>query len=230
MAARPDGPAQLGVQGLDLIRGVDDPADIEREGEERDQLRPVPPPGQGDRRVFEPPFARGEGIQGLGVGVLGLVDALERSRDRLAILVGCAGIVAEGRVSPQHKSSALRIRCTMQVWTWARGKTAVMASGKPFRPSTTAMRMSSTPRFLSSVITRSQNLPPSSARRRMIRSMKWARAAAREGRLLDPQAQDLLAAIGLRPIPRRYRVRGQGGEAASGEEVKGFWVRTTAWA
>src|SRR4051812_20786028 len=49
----------------------------------------------------------------------------------------------------------------MQVWTVASGKTAVIASGKPFRPSTTAISTSSTPRFLSSVMTRSQNLAPS---------------------------------------------------------------------
>ena len=64
----------------------------------------------------------------------------------------------------------------MQVWTVASGKTAVIASGKPFRPSTTAISTSSTPRFLSSVMTRSQNLAPFG--------------------LLDPQPQDLLGAVG----------------------------------
>ena len=49
----------------------------------------------------------------------------------------------------------------MQVWTVASGKTARIASGKPFRPSTTASRISSTPRFRSSFMTRSQNLAPS---------------------------------------------------------------------
>ena len=43
----------------------------------------------------------------------------------------------------------------------ASGKTARIASGKPFSPSTTAISMSSTPRFLSSFMTRSQNLAPS---------------------------------------------------------------------
>ena len=37
----------------------------------------------------------------------------------------------------------------------------MIASGKPFSPSTTAISTSSTPRFLSSFITRSQNLAPS---------------------------------------------------------------------
>ncbi|MHC2696710.1 hypothetical protein ACVME9_009255 [Bradyrhizobium liaoningense] len=35
----------------------------------------------------------------------------------------------------------MRIKCTMQVWTIALGKTLLIASGKPFRPSTTAIRM-----------------------------------------------------------------------------------------
>jgi hypothetical protein len=54
-----------------------------------------------------------------------------------------------------------RIRWTMQVCTMALGNTAVMASGKPLSPSTTANRTSSTPRVLSSFMTRSQNLAPS---------------------------------------------------------------------
>ena len=55
------------------------------------------------------------------------------------------------------KSSELRIRWTMQVWTAACGKTAAIAPGKPFRPSTTAIRMSSTPRAFKSFMTLSQN-------------------------------------------------------------------------
>ena len=49
----------------------------------------------------------------------------------------------------------------LAITTVISGKTALIASGKPFRPSTTAMRTSPTPRFLSSFITRSQNLAPS---------------------------------------------------------------------
>lgn len=41
------------------------------------------------------------------------------------------------------------------------GNTALIASGKPFRPSTTAIRMPAMPRFLSSFCTLSQNLAPS---------------------------------------------------------------------
>src|SRR3954465_2524556 len=61
----------------------------------------------------------------------------------------------------ETNSSECRIRCTTQVWMIVSGKTALIASGNPFRPSTTAMRMSPTPRFLSSFMTRSQNLAPS---------------------------------------------------------------------
>src|ERR1044071_1408685 len=49
----------------------------------------------------------------------------------------------------------------MQVCTVACGKTAVIASGNPFSPSTTAISTSSTPRFFSSFMTRRQNLAPS---------------------------------------------------------------------
>src|SRR5215472_14270190 len=49
----------------------------------------------------------------------------------------------------------------MQVCTVASGKTAVIASGKPFRPSMTAISTSSTPRFFNSFMTRSQNFAPS---------------------------------------------------------------------
>ena len=64
----------------------------------------------------------------------------------------------------------------MQVWTWVCGNTAVIASGKPFRPSTTAIRTSSTPRFFSSFMTRQPEF----------------RALG----LLDPQAENFLGSVG----------------------------------
>src|SRR3954464_3928426 len=70
----------------------------------------------------------------------------------------------------ETNSSECRIRCTTQVWMIVSGKTALIASGNPFRPSTTAMRMSPTPRFLSSFMTRS---------------------------LLDPKAENVLGAVRL---------------------------------
>ena len=61
----------------------------------------------------------------------------------------------------EHRLRPCRIRCTMQVCTWVSGKTLRIASGNPFRPSMTAIRMSCRPRLRSSFITRSQNLAPS---------------------------------------------------------------------
>ena len=49
----------------------------------------------------------------------------------------------------------------MQVCTVVSGKAAVIASGKPFSPSTTAMRTPWTPRLRSSFMTPSQNFAPS---------------------------------------------------------------------
>ena len=49
----------------------------------------------------------------------------------------------------------------MQVWTVVLGKIASIASGKPLRPSTQQIRMSLTPRCLSSVRTCIQNFAPS---------------------------------------------------------------------
>lgn len=51
----------------------------------------------------------------------------------------------------------LRIICTIHNWMRASGYTVFMASGKPFRPSPQAMRISFRPRFFSSVSTLSQN-------------------------------------------------------------------------
>ena len=55
MASRPHGPSQLGVQGLDSIRGVDDFAHGRSKGEERDDLLPLSPPDLADRRIFAAP-------------------------------------------------------------------------------------------------------------------------------------------------------------------------------
>src|SRR6516225_10221414 len=64
----------------------------------------------------------------------------------------------------------------MQVCTVACGKTAVIGSGKPFRPSTTAINTSSTPRFFRSFITRSQEFGAFI--------------------LLEPEAENFLGAVG----------------------------------
>src|SRR5438105_11340541 len=72
------------------------------------------------------------------------------------------------------KCIANPVRWTMQGCTTVWGNTEVIASGKPLSPSTTAIRISWTPRLRSSVITRSQNLAPLG--------------------LLDPQPENFLVA------------------------------------
>lgn len=78
----------------------------------------------------------------------------------------------------------------MQVWTLASGKTAKIASGKPLSPSTTAIRMSSTPRFLSSFITRSQTFAP------VVGQNSPPDCFVTPPTLLDPETRDLLGAVG----------------------------------
>src|SRR4051794_11353896 len=56
---------------------------------------------------------------------------------------------------------ALRITWTTQVWTTASGKTEVIASGRPVRPSQQAIRTSRRPRLRSWVSTECQNFAPS---------------------------------------------------------------------
>ena len=81
-----------------------------------------------------------------------------------------------GLCSRRPKFSEWRTRCTIQVWTMACGKAAVIASGKPFSPPTTAISTSWTYEenqktiweivfptigLRCSFITESQNLAPS---------------------------------------------------------------------
>lgn len=82
--------AQLGVQRLDGVRGVDDPANLLGEPLELDYLSPGPSPTLGDGGVFPPPIAVLEGLQrGLtGVSIDRPVDLLQPSGDELAILPG----------------------------------------------------------------------------------------------------------------------------------------------
>jgi hypothetical protein len=57
----------------------------------------------------------------------------------------------------RRTGNVLRIRWMMHAWTVASSQVVVIASGRPFRPSQTAMQTSCTPRFLISVNTLSQN-------------------------------------------------------------------------
>ena len=84
------------------------------------------------------------------LGIHGRVDPLEHRCHGLAVLV--AG-EAHGVAQQVHDTGL----------TWAWGKTASMAWGKPFRPSTTVIKMSCTPRLSRSFGTLAQNLAPSLA-------------------------------------------------------------------
>jgi hypothetical protein len=57
--------------------------------------------------------------------------------------------------------NVLRSRWITHAWTVASGQHVAIESGRPLRPSQTTMQTSSTPRFLISVSTPSQNLAPS---------------------------------------------------------------------
>ena len=84
-----DGLSDRHVQALDRIRGVDNPADVLVEGEEGDDLLPVPPPGLPDRRIAVVPASLELGEPGLGgVCGLGAIDVLEVRGHDVAILVG----------------------------------------------------------------------------------------------------------------------------------------------
>jgi hypothetical protein len=67
--------ADLAVEVLDAVGGVDDPAQVGGEREERDDVVPACSPGLGDHRVARAPFVV-EGGQFLlgGFGVDGGVD------------------------------------------------------------------------------------------------------------------------------------------------------------
>src|SRR5512134_2294819 len=120
MSTRSDSPAKLGIQAFYSIRGVDDPADIVWKREERDDFRPVSPPGLGDSRIFLAPCAFGKVFEGelTGIGVLGLVDLLQRRGNRLAVLVRDEG----ERMADEMDDAGLHLGLR---------NTAVIASGKP---------------------------------------------------------------------------------------------------
>ena len=146
-----DRPPQLGIQTLNRICGVDDPTDIVWEGEERDDFRPVSPPGLGDGRVFLTPWTFGKVVEGdpAGIGVLGFVDLLQRCRDRLAIFVRDEG----QRMADQMDDAGLDLSSRKGSRDCLR-ETFQAVDRK-------AISTSSTPRLFSSFMTRSQNLAPS---------------------------------------------------------------------
>jgi hypothetical protein len=90
MTAGPHGPAELGVQRLDGIRGVEDAADVARESIERDDFRSGATPTLRDGGIFLAPRPCLECIQGRSGGeiVLRPVDVLQRRGDGFAIFEG----------------------------------------------------------------------------------------------------------------------------------------------
>ena len=72
--------------------------------------------------------------------------------------------------------NVLRIRCRMQACTVAYSQVVVIDSGSPLSPSQTTMHTSSTPRFLISVSTESQNSAPSEPRRPTARGCRVRRS------------------------------------------------------
>jgi hypothetical protein len=90
MPSCPNRAPELRIQGLYGVGGVEDPANIVREGIERDDLAPGPPPALADGGVFPAAcvLLKG-GERGLAGGrVNGLVDPLQRRSDGLPVLVG----------------------------------------------------------------------------------------------------------------------------------------------
>src|SRR5204863_2826455 len=63
MASGPNGAAQLGIERLDSICGVENPPHIAGEGVERDNLAPGAPPALPDGRIFLTPEALLEGAE-----------------------------------------------------------------------------------------------------------------------------------------------------------------------
>ena len=76
MAARADGPAQLGIQSFYGVRCINDPTNVARKAEKRDDFLPYPAPALADGGVFLAPWTGLEiGESGLGgPGINGPVD------------------------------------------------------------------------------------------------------------------------------------------------------------
>ena len=138
-----DGPAQLGIQHLDGVGGMNDPPGSPRKGKERDHQVPITAPPQCDFRIFSAPPAGFEPIQrGLDRRSTGCpIDRFEHPRDSFCRL--------SRRRSSWIGGSGVRCRSGTMVY----GNAALIASGKPFSPSMTAIRVSDRPRFFTSFIT-----------------------------------------------------------------------------
>src|SRR5450432_1752592 len=76
MTSGSDGPAQLGVQPLDSVRGVDDFANAFGKREERNDQVPVAAPALRDRRILLAPRTLCEGVES-GLADLGVGRAID---------------------------------------------------------------------------------------------------------------------------------------------------------
>src|SRR6476469_3407171 len=90
MPSGPNSAAQLGVQRLDGICGVDDPPHAFWEGEERNHELPVAAPALCNGRILYAPWTLREGLErSLPSGGIGCaIDRPQRLRHALAILPG----------------------------------------------------------------------------------------------------------------------------------------------
>jgi hypothetical protein len=84
------GAAELGVERLYRIRGVENAPDLVGKCIERDDLSPRPAPALCDRRIAPPPEPVLEGGESRfsGFGVDGSIDVFQGCRDGLTVLVG----------------------------------------------------------------------------------------------------------------------------------------------
>jgi hypothetical protein len=84
----PYGLAHLPVHALDRVGGVDHPRDLGREGKERDDVRPRPPPRGSDGGELAAPCARLERVQRCrgDLRACRSVDRAQRLGERLAVL------------------------------------------------------------------------------------------------------------------------------------------------
>ena len=134
-----DRSSEPGVEALDGVGRVDDPAQFGGELQERGELVPGLAPGSDHRGVGVLPV-RSEGLEaGFGGGDGGGgVDLAHGSGDLSPVLLG-------------RVAQAVGAMCTTQVCTVAWGQVARIDSGRPRRPSQHTINASARPRFLSSV-------------------------------------------------------------------------------
>src|SRR3546814_14120736 len=87
MAPRPNGTAELGIDGFDRMGCIDDPPDLVGKGKKRDDFGPCPAPALADGGISLSPEARFEGRKSFlsGRGIDGRVDGFQGGSNRLAL-------------------------------------------------------------------------------------------------------------------------------------------------